>query len=71
MLSSYSYSVVSCALILAFAYMLFIPDVPVSGTVLKLGQPGYDVTTINAPTTSGIVLDKIATFVSRSLFGPW
>ena len=65
----YAFLALFCSL---YYIILFIPDIPISGEVLKLGSGGYDYKTISyVPSINGAFLDSLSIDFSTSRVGPW
>lgn len=49
---------------------LFQGDVPITGTKVKLGTPGYDIQDVSTPVATGTLLEYLAYLFTQSRFGP-
>lgn len=65
------YIVILIAALAVITRVLLIPDVPITGKVLKLGQASYDVKVLNTPVVTGKALEFFSYIATRTRLGPF
>ena len=62
--------VVAVAVVGVLISLCFQPDSPITGNKIKLGQQGYTVEILDAPTATSTLLDVLSYVLTKSRFGP-